>query len=84
MSPEPGTVHVIVECCDFKLTRGSIISTEWKKAFIYHGQNHKTPYVSYIDAEAIVRHSLVIPDIRDGSEIYHEIWSRDLWGAEFF
>ena len=61
-----------MECCDFKFTRGSIISTEWKKAFIYHGQNHKTSYISYVDAEAIVRHCLVIPDIRDGSEIYHE------------
>ena len=83
-SPKPGTIHAIVECCDFKFKRGSIISTEWKKAFIYHGQNHKTPYISYVDAEAIVRHCLVIPDIRDGSKIYHEIWSRDLWGTEFF
>ena len=67
----------------FQFKRGSIFSTEWKKDYIYQGQNRKKPYISYIDAEAIVRHCLVIPDIRDGSEVYHEIWDRQLWGDEF-
>ena len=82
-SPESKTIHAIIECCDFKFKRGSIISTEWKKAFIYHGQNHKTPYICFVDAEAIVRHCLVVPDTKDGTDIYHEVWNRDLWGAEF-
>jgi len=80
---ENDTIHAIVECCDFKFKRGSIISTEWQKAYIYQGQNHKEPYISYIDVEAIVRHCLVIPDMRDGCEVYHEIWNRELWGDKF-
>ena len=83
-NPHPDVYHAIVECCEFQFSRDSIFSTKWKKSYINKGRNQKVPYICHVDAEAIVRQCLVIPDSYEDVTYCHEIWDRSLWGDEFF
>ena len=85
-TPDSDGVKAVVSTCEFSHDRGSVFSSKWKPSYVYHTGNRtgsrKTPNISLVDVNAIVRHCLMVPhDLSQSS--YHEIWCRELWGNEF-
>ena len=47
ISPKQGVYHAIVKCCNYKFSRGSVFSTEWKQEYIYHNRQKNSMDVSH-------------------------------------
>ena len=84
LSPKPGVYEAVVKCCDFKYTKSSIFTTEWKQAYVYSSRGQKHPYICHVDIESIVRPILMIQREDDEGVVFDEVWDTSLWGDEFF
>ena len=77
------TVTAVVATCDFahSPTRHSLFTTEWKAASVY-ANGRRQNRLEVVDATAIVRHALMIPE-DETAQTFHEVWPKALWAAVF-
>ena len=75
---EDSKIYAITQCCEYKHTTSSVISTRWKME-----KFGDQPNIQMIDVDSIVRHVLMIPE-SDDNMYYHEIWDRERWADQFY
>ena len=79
--PQETVTKAIVVCCDSKYRKSSVVSTYWK--VLYTDRATTIPMIRLVDPNAIVRHTLMIPEKNDDWNGFHEIWARERWANEF-
>jgi hypothetical protein len=78
--PQQSVTKAIVVCCDSEYRKSSVFSTYWK--VLYSDKAMTIPMIRLVDPNAIVRHTLMIPENDDWNG-FHEIWARERWANEF-
>jgi hypothetical protein len=78
--PQQSVTKAIVVCCDSEYRKSSVFSTYWK--VLYTDKAMTIPMIRLVDPNAIVRHTLMIPENDDWNG-FHEIWARERWANEF-